>query len=59
MKLKNIAAATVVAASLIGLAGCSNNAGKTADGKTQVVVWHNIPLLVTVRSSGRVLLLIL
>ena len=41
MKLKNIAAATVAVASLIGLAGCSNNAGKTADGKTQVVVWHN------------------
>ncbi|WP_418968736.1 ABC transporter substrate-binding protein [Alloscardovia omnicolens] len=41
MKLKKIAAAGVAVASLIGIAGCSSNSGKTADGKTQVVVWHN------------------
>ncbi|KFI59300.1 ABC transporter substrate-binding protein [Bifidobacterium cuniculi] len=41
MKIKPILAGTLALATLIGASACGGGDGKTADGKTEVVVWMN------------------
>ncbi|WP_018143522.1 ABC transporter substrate-binding protein [Alloscardovia criceti] len=41
MKFKQIAAAGLAVATLIGIAGCGSSSNTTADGKTEIVIWHN------------------